>query len=378
MRDFPFVRAGAARRSSVPLLLFLFLSFTLPLTAAPAAEDETGRLIREVVRGKTLENTVTGENPDRHVSIYLPPGYDADRERRYPVVYLLHGIADTDETWTRAWSGEKHAGYATVRDVLDKGINAGRFGAMIVVMPDQKTKWFGSFYVNSSVNGDWGDFTAKELVAYIDKKYRTLAEPRHRAVAGHSMGGYGAITLSMKHPEVFGAAYGMNPAIIDWGGELSIDNPAFALLHRAKSLEEVLESRNFNALGTITVCRAFSPNPSKPPFYCDLPFAPVEGEMRPAEPGFTRWAEHSAINMVRKYRDNLRKLRGLRFDSGYEDEFRFIPVNSRRLSAELTVNGVEHTFEEYNGDHRNRLWGRHGRLYTEIFPWLWDMIGTND
>ena len=349
--------------------VFILLLFLLQTTAFA----QTGKIIREVVHGKSLENTVTKENPDRNVSIYLPPSYETSANKRYPVLYLLHGIGDTDETWTRAWT-EKNDGYTTIQDVLNKGIAAGRFGEMIVVMPDQKTNWFGSFYVNSTVTGNWDDFTSKELVSYIDGKYRTIARRENRGIAGHSMGGYGAITLAMKRPEIFSVAYGINPAIMDWGGDLTIETPAFEYVLNAKGFEEVGQTRDIYKIGVITVAQAFSPNPQNPPFYCDFPYKMVDGKLQPNETAFSKWADNSPIKMVTKYRSNLLKLRGLRFDSGYEDEFKFIPVNSRRLSSELINNGIEHTFEEYNGDHRNRLWGKMGRIHTEILPYFWDLI----
>lgn len=348
------------------IFLLIFLSHIYSFS-------QTGKLIREIVHGKSLENTVTKENPDRNVSIYLPPGYETSSSKRYPVIYLLHGIADTDQTWTKAWNKD-NAGYATLQDVMDKGIAAGKFGEMIVVMPDEKTNWFGSFYVNSTVTGNWDDFTSQELVKYIDNKYRTLAQAENRGIAGHSMGGYGALTLAMKHPDIFSVAYGMNPAIMDWGGDLTIASPSFKFLLNVKTAKEIFDSGQIYYIGTITVGQAFSPNPKKPPFYADLPFKLVDGKMQPDEPAFSKWAENSPLNMVSKYRRNLMKLRGLRFDSGYQDEFRFIPVNSRALSTELTNNGIEHIFEEYNGDHRNRMWGRGGRLYTEVLPYLWDLV----
>ncbi len=348
--------------------LFLILSF-----ASISSFSQEGRIVREVLHGKSLENTITKENPDRNVSIYLPPGYDKSASKRYPVIYLLHGIGDTDETWLKDWSDE-NVGYGTVKDVMNKGIAEGRFGEMIVVMPDNKTNWFGSFYVNSSVTGNWDDFNSRELVSHIDKKYRTIAKPENRGVAGHSMGGFGAIALGMKHPETFTAVYGMNPAIIDWGGDLTIANPAFEYILGAKGFEEVGKTRDIYKIGIITVAQAFSPNPDNPPFYIDLPYKLVNGKLRPDESGFARWRENSLIRMVAKYRSNLRKLRAIRFDSGYEDEFKFIPVNSRALSAELTNNGIEHVFEEYNGDHRNRMWGKNGRMMTEVLPYFWDLL----
>ena len=109
--------------------VFILLLFLLQTTAFA----QTGKIIREVVHGKSLENTVTKENPDRNVSIYLPPSYETSANKRYPVLYLLHGIGDTDETWTRAWT-EKNDGYTTIQDVLNKGIAAGRFGEMMMIM----------------------------------------------------------------------------------------------------------------------------------------------------------------------------------------------------------------------------------------------------
>ncbi len=357
------------RKPALPILLTLIFLIT------PAEElySQTGRIVREVFRAKSLENTVTKENPERNISVYLPPGYDSAVNRRYPVIFLLHGIADTDQTWTRPWS-EQNDGYATIRDAMNRGIADGKFGKMIVVMPDQKTNWFGSFYVNSTVTGNWDDFTSKELVAHIDGKYRTLKDAKNRGIGGHSMGGYGAITLSMKHPDIFSAAYGMNPAIIDWGGDLTIASPAFEYVLNAKDLEEVGATRDIYKMGVITVAQAFSPNPENPPFYADLPFKKLDGKLVPDEKIFAKWRDNSSIRMVAKYRSNLMKLRGLRFDSGYEDEFRFIPVNSRAFSNELTNNGIPHTFEEYNGDHRNRLWGKTGRIMTEVLPFFWELI----
>lgn len=353
-RKFPLFTAGG---------LILLLAFA----GAAAAKD--GRLFRVVVHGPSLEKTVTGENPDRNVSIYLPPSYDTAPNRRYPVVYILPGIADTDEQWTKAWDQTK-PGYATIQEVMDRGIASSALTEMIVVIPDERTKWFGSFYVNSSVTGNWEDFTVRDLVGYIDGKYRTLATAASRGISGHSMGGYGALTLGMKHPEIYSVVYGMNPALIDWGGDLTIATRGFETILKAKSYDELLKTDDIYTIGGLTIAQAFSPNPAKPPFYADLPIKMVDGRPVPDEPAFTRWREHSPTRMIAHYRANLSKLRGYRFDSGYEDEFRFIPINCRVFSNELTNNGIDHVFEEYNGDHRNKMWGREGRLLTEVMPYF--------
>lgn len=347
-------------------ILLLFFALFSVLTAFA----QEGRVVRETIRGKSLENNVTGESVERAVSIYLPPGYETSPDKRYPVVYLLHGIGDNDQNWTREWS-KGNEGYGAIQDVMNKGIKEKRFGEMIVVMPDQRTKSFGSFYVNSSATGNWDDFTSKELVEYIDKNYQTLAKAESRGIAGHSMGGFGALTLGMKHPETFSVVYGMNPALLGWARDLSIENRAFIDSLNAKSLDELFRARNVFALGLITISQAVSPNPAKPPFYADLPFELRDGQLVPAEPAFSKWQEYSADNLVKKYGDNLRKLRGLKFDSGNRDEFLFIIDNSRELSKQLAARGVSHIFEEYNGDHRNRLWGRNGRIISDVLPFFW-------
>jgi enterochelin esterase-like enzyme len=286
------------------------------------------------------------------------------------VIYLLHGLGDTDELWTR-----NKQPWMSILELMNRGVGEGRFGEMIIVMPDERTKWFGSFYTNSSVTGNWEEFTTKELISYIDNKYRTLAQPGSRGIAGHSMGGYGAITLAMKYPEFYSVVYGLNPALIAWARDLSIDHPGFKQVLTAKTLEELLKG-GVKSVGLVTIAQAFSPNPQRPPFFADFPFELVEGKLKPATVTFQRWQEHFPLNMIERYQANLAKLRGIRFDSGHEDEFLFIPVNCRNFSAALTSSGIEHVFEEYNGDHRNRLWGRNGRLYTEVLPYFWFLLDS--
>ena len=338
------------------------LALSLPATTSGAAAQRAGRVVTESVHGTSLEQTVTGESADRSVTIYLPPNYDQSR-KRYPVVYLLHGIGGTDVEWV-----ESQEPWQSIQSLMDSGIAAGLLQEMIIVMPNEHTKRFGSFYANSSVTGRWEDFTTRELVAHVDRKYRTLADPASRGIAGHSMGGYGALRLGMKHPQIYSVVYGLNPALIGWGGDLTALNPAYIEATKAKSYDEI-RPPNY-AAGIVTVAQAFSPNPQRPPFYVDLPYQEANGSAVPAEPAFSAWEANFIENMVPEYRANLQRLRGLRFDSAYADEFQFIPPNSRALSLKLTTYGIDHVFEEYNGDHRNRLWGPMGRIYTEVLPYF--------
>lgn len=359
------------RRFTRASMLLLLLLFTVSV-----AHAQEGRVVREMVRGASLERNVTGEETERRVSVYLPPGYTSAPEKRYPVVYLLHGIGDTDAEFTSAWKGQTEA-WGTIRGLMNNGVAEGRFGEMIVVMPDQRTKMMGSFYTNSAATGNWEDFTAKDLVNYIDRKYRTLARAESRGLAGHSMGGYGAIKVGMRNPDVFSVVYAMNPALLGWGQDISIENAQFAALFKMTTLEEVFRGGIYS-VGGLCVAQAFSPNPQRAPFYADLPFKFVDGKLQPAEPAYSKWTENMPLHMAAKHKTNLQRLRGLRFDTGWEDEFTHIPPTTRAFARKLTELGVEHIFEEYNGDHRNRMWGRTGRLYTEVLPYFWLLLDSKE
>ena len=352
----------------------LYSACLLLLLVFGAVVAQEGRLIRETVHGKSLEQNVTGDSADRKVSIYLPPSYDKSPERRYPVLYLLHGIGDTDGEFTVAWKNQDPA-WGTVQALMNQGIADGKLREMIVVVPDQRTKMMGSFYTNSSATGNWEDFTTRDLVQYVDHKFRTLNRPESRGLAGHSMGGYGAIKIGMRHPDVFSVIYAMNPALLGWAADVSIENPAFALLASAKTTEDLFNGGMY-AVGGMCVAQAFSPNPERPPFFADLPFKLVDGKLQPLEPAYSKWSANMPLNMADDNKQNLMKLRGLRFDTGWYDEFTHIPITARAFARKLDEFGVKFGFEEYNGDHRNRMWGREGRLYTEVLPYFSAMLET--
>ena len=343
------------------LLIWIFTIFFISINA-----QQSGEIIKETLHSKLLEQTVTGESPDRRVSIYLPPSYAQDEDKRYPVVYLLHGIAGTDDDWVRSNSqGNK---FQTIKSIMDEGIKNGKFGEMIVVMPNQNTNWFGSFYTNSTATGKWADFTKKELIEYTDSNYRTITNAESRGIAGHSMGGYGAITLGMENPNIYSVVYGLNSALIGFVGDFTSDNPAFENVMKAKSFNELQATQDIWTMGLMTIALAFSPNPDRPPFFADLPYKKENENLVPNNPTYNLWAEGSPSQIVKRYISQPERLKGIKFDSGVYDQFKFIVINSRVLSEELTKNGIAHIFEEYNGDHRNRLWGSQGRLYSDVFP----------
>ena len=340
------------------------LTICLLLLIQLATAQDQGAVKIDRLVSKAVAKNVTKENPAREITIYLPPGY-FNSNQRYPTLYLLHGIGDDHLNFV-----DDETKYNNLQSLMDEGIASKRFGEMIVVTPNEKTNWFGSFYVNSSVTGNWEDFTAEELVNYVDNKYRTIAKPESRAVAGHSMGGYGAVTLAMKHPDIFSVAYALSGGFVCFCGEIKPTNSEVRKFVLANSYDELLKTKSSKAMGMLTVAQAFSPNLGRPPFYADKPFTVKGKKIVPNITAYHKWLENDVVKLAEKYQGNLLKLKAIKFDSGFDDEYQFIPINSRLFSKKLTALGIPHEFEEYNGDHRNRLWGLTGRIYNEVLPFV--------
>jgi hypothetical protein len=138
----------------------------------------------------------------------LPASYAAEKTRHYAVVYALHGYS----IGAAQWSQEIHVPQ-TIEGAFAQGAQE-----MIVVLPDSKTVHNGSMYSSSVTTGDFEKFIAHDLVAYIDAHYRTIANRVSRGLVGHSMGGYGASRIGMKHPDVFGSLYIMSPCCMSARG----------------------------------------------------------------------------------------------------------------------------------------------------------------
>jgi enterochelin esterase-like enzyme len=156
------------------------------------------------VHGASLEGNLEGDAVDRDVFVFLPPSYALEKSRRYPVVYALHGFSIGAEQWTH----EIHVPQ-TIEGAFAQGAKE-----MIIVLPDSKTLHNGSMYSSSVTTGDFEQFIARDLVGYIDAHYRTIPERQSRGLVGHSMGGYGATRIGMKHSDVFGSLYIMSPCCL--------------------------------------------------------------------------------------------------------------------------------------------------------------------
>src|SRR5207248_11001040 len=133
---------------------------------------------------------------------------------------------------------------------------------------DAANRFGGSFFTNSVATGDWEDCVVNDLVTFVDTKYRTRPDAASRGVAGHSMGGHGARKLAMKHPDRFGAAYGLSSAWLGWGGDLSVTSSAWDATLSFKSFDDFRQDENlYLSQAYMALAAAWSPNPAKGPFF---------------------------------------------------------------------------------------------------------------
>jgi enterochelin esterase-like enzyme len=321
--------------------------------ATGCAQGAPGRYERVTVHGPTLVGNLDGDSPDRPVSVYLPPGYEKNPQQRYPVLYLLHGFTDSD---TR-WFGQEGRHFVNVPKAMDAAWAAGA-REMIVVMPNAFTRFQGSMYGNSAAIGDWETFIARDLVAYVDSHYRTLAAPASRGLAGHSMGGYGTVRIAMKAPGVFSALYIMSPCCLQPGPPP--DPEVFEPLARIDTPEKILAA-DFMSKAMLASAAAWSPNPAKPPMFIDLPAA--DGKLLPEV--LARWSANAPVIMLHQYLPALRSYHAIGLETGDKD---FVAVEgAKRLHELLEGYSIAHAYDVYDGDHVNRI---HERLISKLMPFF--------
>ena len=323
---------------AIRCLLPLIIAVAVALPAAGQNTTRTGTLDRITVHGRALENNLESDSADRAVVVYLPPSYATQAGRRYPVLYFLHGYGATAESYVRSLQ---------LPESMDRAIAAGA-GEMIVVLPDASSKFGGSMFSSSPTIGDWETFIARDLPAFIDAKYRTIATREGRGLAGHSMGGYGTMRIGMKRPESFNAIYAMSSCCL-------FNNPAAA---PAPGQPQVGRGALANALSAQAA--AWAPNVKNPPEYFDLPTK--DGAVQPVIAA--QWVANSPLIMVGQYGPALRSMKAIALDVGDKDPF---ATTNQELSAALTRVAAVHSLEIYDGDHGNRI---RERFETKVVPFF--------
>jgi len=300
------------------------------------------------IHGTALEANLEGDAVDRDVFVFLPPSYTKEKSRRYPVVYALHGYSIGAEQWTH----EIHVPQ-TIEGAFAQGAQE-----MIVVLPDSKTLHNGSMYSSSVTTGDFEQFIAHDVVAYVDAHYRTIPNRLSRGLVGHSMGGYGATRIGMKHADIFSSLYIMSPCCLS-------PRPAPADPEVAKALEAVKVPEDsaklpFFPRAQLATAAAWSPNPKNPPLYLDLPTK--NGEPQPDV--LARWTANAPLAFIDQYIGNLRQYRAIAIDVGDQDGLR---TDTGKLHDVLDKYGIVHGFEVYPGTHTSKV---ADRFQNHVLPFF--------
>ena len=301
------------------------------------------RLDSQVLRGNPL-----GDPTERDLHVYVPPGYEGGA-KRLPVLLALTGFTGTGGMLFNVDPlGED------LRRRLDRLITSGRCPPVLVAAPDCFNRFGGSQYINSSAIGRYEDYLLEEVIPFVSATYATGSW----GVVGKSSGGYGAILLGMRHPQVF-------RALADHSGDANFElcylpdfsdaldqfraagGPA-AWLEKFWADENHRRSKWMKTLNALAMSAHYSPNPSSPSLGIDFPFNLQTGAFDLEV--WRRWREWDPVNLVERHAANLKRLRLIYVDCGKRDEFS-LQWGARALSAKLIEHGVTLHYEEFDDGH---------------------------
>lgn len=320
--------------------LTLALALTVVTAGAQTSAAAAGRVVSDTLWSQALGTR-------KAMLIYLPPSYSTEDRRRFPVVYYLHGLNGNERNWTEL--GKLDA-------VMDSLVRRGA-PEMIVVMPDGDDSWYTTWNALNDPQCQrdttrrepaatfcvswphYDDYIAHEVVAYVDREYRTRPERAHRGIAGLSMGGYGAISLALRYPDAFAAAAShsgvLAPAYL----------PTDSVERGAPTADRMRElERRYGVWLWKSMVMAFGSDS-------------------------TGWFAREPSRMARRLSLGRDPLPAIRIDIGLED--RFLAQN-RAFHRALTRTGVRHTYIESAGGHSWNYWRAHA---PESLTWLGTIVG---
>ena len=306
------------------------------------------QIIIHPFESEILKNNFLRDPYVRRTGIYLPPGYD--ETKRYPSVYLLAGFTGRGTMMLNESAWDEN-----IQQRLDRLIETRAIEPMIVILPDAFTKYGGSQYINSDGTGRYMDYML-ELVQWVDKNFRTIPERERRAVAGKSSGGFGALTLGMHHPEVFGS-------VACHSGDMHFDlcyradfPPTLNGIKKYGGMEKFLETfrdarpkkGDWHAiLSTVGYAACYSPN-TESAWGFDIPFDLETGEWNDAV--WARWKAWDPIELIAKYKKALYSFLVLYLDCGTRDEFN-LQFGARTFCSRLRRAGIPYQHQEFDDGH---------------------------
>ncbi len=321
-----------------------------------------GTVVVERFDSEILKGNPLGDPTERDIAVYLPPRYEP--RKRYPAAYAIVGYTGTGKMLLNVDPLRED-----LKTKLDRLIRTGKMGPMIVPMVDCFTRVGGNQYINSAATGRYDDYLRKEIVSFVETRYRVS----RRGIWGTSSGGYGSIVQGMLHPDTW-------QALADHSGDSCFElcyigefPKALAAFREhggpAKWLRwywrqpNRLRSELLPVLITIGMAAHYSPNARSPHMGVDFPFNLETGEWRPEV--WERWRAWDPVNMIDEYYRNLRRTRLVYIDCGTKDEYNLI-WGARILRAKLAAYRVKHVYQEFDDGHMNTRY-----RYDVSLPLLW-------
>lgn len=316
------------------------------------------KVIAVTQSSRILKNNPLKDPYIRDTYYYLPPSYSKGN-KRYPVVYLISGYTGYGQMNMNVSAYSEN-----IQERLDRLIKSKVIKEMIVVMPDCMTLYGGNQYINSKGTGNYEDYLLKEIIPYTDENFRTLPKASSRCIIGKSSGGYGAMWLSMHHPEIFGLMathsgdagfeYCYMPdfpkcmvALEKYGqGDAGVKN----FIKKELGNKNRKPAAFFDILLTIGMAAHYSPNPKKKDYNFDLPFDLKSCEIIPEV--WNKWMKYDPVRLVDKYKSSLKKLKLIFIDCGTRDQFNLYS-GARMFAAKLEANGIKFIHQEFDDTHSN-------------------------
>src|SRR5947207_5334450 len=306
----------------------------------PWASEPAGRFEEHVIASEALRDNPLGDPRERPLWVYVPPGYDADTERRHPSIYMIQGLTGQLDMWRNRAAFRRN-----FPELADELFASGDAPPCVVVWVDCWTSLGGSQFLDSAATGRYHTYLCDEVVPWVDERYRTLAAPEHRGIAGKSSGGYGAMVTPMLRPDLFGGlATHAGDALFEVCYLPEFRDAARALRDdydgsfdkfwedfRGRIPDKDGDNVLLNAW-CMAACYSTDEDGT-----VHVPFDVDTGEL--ILDVWQRWLDWDPVRMVRKHADALRGMRAIYIDAGTRDQW-FLDLGAEAFRRQLADIGV--------------------------------------
>lgn len=341
----------------------------------PWSTELSGRIDEHLFESVLLRDNPLGDPHERPLWVYVPPGYDAEPERRYASVYVIQGYTGQITMWRNRTPFRQ-----PFVETADAVFASGEAPPTIVVYVDAWTAYGGSQFVDSPGTGRYHSYLCDEVVPFVDEHYRTLDAPEHRAISGKSSGGFGAMITPMLRPDLFksfathsGDALYEYCYLPDFAKAVRLlrgyDGDIQVWWDDFRSRTAFTKEGDETLLMLLGVAACFSADAGGTP---QLPLDPRTGRLIPER--WQRWLDWDPVRMVERHAEVVRSWQAVWIDAGTRDEW-FLDLGAQAFEAELRRVGLAEDrihFETFDAGH-----GAIDYRYPLALAWLAQRIAPD-